>query len=447
MTRTTTRRTVLRGFGTLLALPWLETLAGRGAGATDAETARRLMVFTVPNGMPQSAWPSTGTGPSWTPSSLLAELGAHTERVSVLEGLHQFSWPGEPHHSLGMSLLTGRTTAAWSMADPAAFVSVDQVAARAIGGSTRLGSLQLGIDPPVPCGEVVAGTQPTCAGYWTTSWADANTPLLPILHPRAAFDRLVGSGDPGESADARARRQRLGHGVLDFVRADAARLRSRLSVSDRIRLDQYLTGVEEVERDLDALPSPETGPCADAEAAITSRVDLDAPMDHEAHVAVMLDLAVLAFQCDATRVVSFALGNERSDRTFPQLGISESHHALSHHGGDPAKLAALETIARWELRTFAGLLDRLLAAPEGAGTLLDASAVLFAGAMGDPHVHDPFNLPVIVAGGAGGALVPRGRVVYDTSVSMADLHLTLLQRLGVGIDSFGDGGVTTLPGI
>lgn len=428
--RPLSRRAVLRGAGACLALPWLEGMAGATGTAP-----RRLLVVTIPNGMPPDAWRSAGTGALWTPGRLLSGLGDLTSQLTVLEGLGNAITTGEPHHACSLALLTGRETPPWAVSDPRTFVSMDQVTAAAIGGATRLPSLQLGSDPAVPCGEAAAGQQPTCAGYWTPAWADGNTPLVPEVDTRRAFTRLFGE-DAGETAVARLRRQRYEQALVDRVREHAASLSARLGAADRARLDQYLTGVAELERALYAPPAPTTGACADARGAFLDHTALDSPVDVDVHVGVMLDLIVLALQCDLTRVITYALASERTDRTYPWLGVPEAHHHISHHGSDPVKLMKLETIGRWELDQVAALLRRLQATPDGDGTLLDSTTVLALCSMGEPELHDARDIPVFVAGGG---LPARGRQVL-TGQPLARLHLTLLQHLGVPVDRFGDAG-------
>lgn len=435
------RRTVLRGLGVALALPWLERMSARAT----ASSPRRLIVWHVPNGMPMHAWTPGGDGLAWTASPVLAPLDAWRDQVSILSGLDNADVPViEPHHARALGLLSGRRTLPWEAEDPAAWRTVDQLAADALSGTTAIRSLELGGEAATPCGEAAAGQVPSCAGYHTISWDGAQRPLPREVTPRRVFERLVGRP---MAADLAARQRARDVLVVDAVREDAGRLRGQLGRADQSRLDQYLTGIDEVERRLQALPPAPDGVCGTEAAALEASGLLDAPLDRTGQVDLMNELIVLALQCDRTRVVSYMLGNERSARAHPQIGISGGHHDLSHHSNVPVRLDALVSIGRWEVERFAGLLERLDAVQEPDGTLLHQSAVLLCGAMSDPDRHDRRDLPVVLAGRAGGALTPAGHLRLAEGTPLANLHLTVLRRLGVDIDRVGEEGEAEISGV
>jgi hypothetical protein len=435
------RRAMLRGLGALVALPALECMpTSRATGGA----VRRLLIWHVPNGMPMSAFHPTGEGLGWTASNILAPLEPFRDRLTLPRDLRNAcNVDLEPHHARALGLLSGRLDTPWSTPAPAAWSTVDQIAADALG-DTGIRSLELGSEGPTPCGEAAAGQVPSCSGYQTISWR-AGAALPRETSPRRVFDRLF--GDPGESPAARARRVRADQRVVDRIREDAARLQSAVGAEDRQRLDAWFTAIDEVELRLREQPPAPGDACLADAAALTARIDLDAPMSLEAQVDLMGELAVLALRCDRTRVISYMLGNERSNRPFPELGVTSSHHVISHHRGDPTALSQLETIGRWEMERFAALLTRLDAIPDANGTLLDASAVLFCSSVSDPDTHSGDDMPVILAGGGCGALAARGALRQAEVTPLANLHLALLQRLGVDVDRIGTTSTGPLAGL
>jgi hypothetical protein len=437
------RRAVLRGLGACLALPWLESV--RGARAVEVAIPRRFVVWAVPNGMPMNAWYPEVDGDQWLASPLLQPLERHRSELLVLDRLHQHTQAGsEPHIAQNSVVLAGRSAPPWTVPPGVGFQSLDQLLAAAWQHETTFPSLELTSEGTAFCSEAATGQVPSCAGYNTLSWRDASTPMPRELSPRRLFDRIFSVSDPTLSPEARARLQLKERSILDVVKADLSRLAARVSAADRLTLDRFATGVRALEGQLSQLDGPATLACSSATTSLPDSGLLDAVGDVEAHVAAMRDLIVLALQCDRSRVVSYMLGNERSDRPYPHLGIYDSHHMLSHHQGDPAKLAAIETIGRWEVEGFAGLLDQLSQIPEGDGTLLDHTLALFLSPISDPDAHGTTRLPVVLAGRGGGTVTP-GRYIGHADGALggrplADLHLTIAQRLGVPITRFGDSG-------
>lgn len=446
----TSRRTFLRGLGACVALPWLESLAPRQAWASPSPTApKRFVSFMVPNGMPMDRWHATGTGTGWTPSAILTPLTPHRDAVTLLSGIHNTLGVAgvEPHAARSVAYLTGRNEPGWTPEASSPHLSIDQLLAQSIGTSQRFPSLHLTSEGVTFCAEATGGSLPSCRPYDTVSWADAQTAIPHEFNVRRAFERLF-AAQPDANPYKAARDRRLELAVVDAVLEDAATLQRTLSHDDRQRLDQYLTGIHELERRIVAQGAIEADPvCATSATSLVDSGRVDDTSNVSDHVDVMLDLMVLAMQCDQSRVFSYMLGAARSDRPFPHLGIPESHHAISHHGGDEAKLAKLATIGTWEVAQFASFLARLEAVTEGDHTLLDQAIVLFGSPISDPHLHDHIDLPLIIGGRGGGAITPGARVVYGSPTPLARLHVTLARRMGLDISSFGDeAGVAELTG-
>ena len=422
----TTRRTILRGLGTCVALPWLEQLMPV-ARAVDAGPSR-VLLFMLPNGMPMRSWTPTITGSGWEATPMLAPIAHHRERATVITGLRQLPVSGvvESHMAASLGLLTGASVAPWALDPGVPLSSLDQRIAAHIGGETAFRSLELASEAASPCAEAIGGEAPSCDGYNTVSWADAATPLPPESSPRRAFDRVFAGVSPFETEDARRRRVLYGTSVLDAVKEDASRWAARLGSRDRARLDQYLTGVRELERRLEITAEP--GECPFAPLAPAP------PHDTPSHVGAMRDLMVAALACDQTRVISYMLGQVRSERPYPFLGIQDSHHWLSHHGDDEGRLLALEAIGAWEMAQVGLLLDQLAAVDLGGRTLLDDTLVLVYCAMSDPHSHADDDVPVVVFGGERASAGTHIQVPSDTP--FASVQLQILDTFGAPRDGF-----------
>ncbi len=437
-----TRRAVLAGFGTALALPWLEL---PGVRAASAATPKRLLIFYLPNGMIMDRWTPPDVGVGWTPSPLLTPVAGWRDRMTVLSGLDNARpHEGEAHAVCSVSALSGRATSPWRV-DRSAFVTMDHLAAAALAGPTAP-ILHLSSEGPGLCGEALSGLMPTCAPYWTTSWSDGGTPIPPEVNPRRVFDRLFAGADPAEAAEARELRLRREKSVLDFVREDAARLQAQVGREDAARVEQYFTGIRELERRLEVTPPGPGGSCDVGGQELSARYDLDSALEPEVLVEVMGELAQLALRCDHTRVVNWMLGNERSDRVYPHLGLTESHHMISHHDGRADQLEKLERVCRWEMELLDGLLAGLAATPEGETTLLDNTLVLCMTGLSEPATHSQVGLPAILAGGEVHGFAHGSHLAFE-GATLAQLHLTLLRRFGVDIDSFGDDGDEELAGV
>ncbi len=427
------RRTLLRGVGASIALPLLEQmLPGSRAYAASPPTKRLVVVF-VPNGIYMPQWTPAQTGSEYALSPILQPLAPVKDDVLVVSGLaNRPAYPDlpGPHAGGTASVLTARKILSDGRLGNG--ISVDQAAARELGKSTQFQSLELGLDSSVS-GACDGGY--SCAYLCNISWASETLQMSKDINPHAVFARLFGaSGDSGDPA----RRDQRRRSILDLVRGDAARLNEKLGKGDRRRLDEYLTGIRELERRLDR-------------AGFSSCTPGDPPppvVDMRDHTRAMFDLITLALRCDLTRVATFMIANGQSSRPFPFLGISGQHHALSHHQDEPTAIAANVAINTWEVEQFAYFLQALKASTDPVGgNLLDDSIVLFISEMGDPNTHDRLNIPVLLAGRAGGQLTPGRHLRVPTEQPLANLHLSLLNMLGVPVSRFGEDGTAPLAGL
>ena len=430
------RRAVLRGVGSTLALPLLDGMvpALTAVARSPARPTNRFGAVYVPNGMIMKSWtPATkGAGFEFTPT--LKPLESFREHLLVLSGLNsnpsitQQGQGGGVHARASTRFLTDIPPKSTQGTDLEAGISMDQIAAKVLGQHTQLASLELGLESTESAGSCDVGF--SCAYTSTISWRGPTTPL-PMEHdPRAAFERLFGDGG---STDPRARlaRMRQQRSILDSITQTAARLDRGLGPGDRLKLAEYLDAVRDVERRIQNAEEQNTQelPVVDHPVGI--------PASFDAYAKVMFDLQVLAYQSDLTRVTAFMLGREFSGRTFPEIGIPDSHHPISHHQNDPEKLAKMVKINVYHATLFAYYLDKLRATPDGDGTLLDHVTIIYGGGMSDSNAHDPHNLPILLVGGGGGRTGGR-HLVYPKGTPLANLHLTVLETLGVPVKSIGD---------
>lgn len=424
------RRTVLRGIQTAIALPFLEAMAPRSAAADVAARPKRLQVFYTPNGMMMEGFRPTTTGAGYIMPPTLAPLDGFRDRMTIITGLgHPMAAAmGDRPAGHGRScpaFLTGTHVRQTEGSDIRCGVSMDQVLARHLGEATQVSSIEAGIDQASLLGSCDIGY--SCAYTNGISWLSPTVPLPVAANPREVFERLFGDEDAGDAA-ARAAAWHRKASLLDFVREDTARLQGQLGASDRHKLEEYLDATRDVER---RIQRATTTPMATASIERPAGI----PDLFDDHVRIMIDLQVLAMQADITRVSSFMIGREICNRTYPEIGVPDSHHMLSHHGHNPEKIAKLAQINRYHMGYFAYLLRRLGEVRDGDATLLDRTLVLRGSAFGDPNEHDHMDLPVIVAGGLtkGGQhlAVPRG-------TTMSNLLLSCLQMFDVPVQSFGD---------
>jgi hypothetical protein len=430
------RRCFLGGAAVCLALPVLDSLVSR-AHADVAAVPKRLVCVYAPNGMPMHAWhPAADDETSL--SAVLDPLAPVRSHISVVSGLANApaNIDGAGHHAAGTAGFLTAARARRSEDQLEVGVSIDQVFADLVGSAARHRSFQLGLESGDGYGNCDNGF--SCAYSRNVSWSDPSTPMPKITSPALAFDLLVGGDDPTATARERARRKALRTSVLDTVLADVQRVRSRAGRDDATKLDAYLESVRELEQRIE-FPAPS---CAGAVTPGDIAVD-----DVVARAAAMRDIIVLALRCDCTRAITLMLGNSASDRDVSFLGLTGTHHGLSHHAGDPAKLAALEVVARWEMAWLADLVAALADAeePDGA-SVLDHTVLLFGSELSEPNSHRHDDLPIVLAGAAGGALHPGRNHRFDGR-PLGDLHLSILHALDVDIDEFGDDGTAPLPGL
>src|SRR5687768_1022471 len=424
------RRTFLKGAQAALALPLLDAMipAATAWAQTPAKPVPRLGFVYMPMGCDHSRWTPSGEGALTELSPILRSLEPVKNQVTVITNTRlQNSYPGTPDtsnsavRSAGFSKHTQRS-------DYYLGSTMDQIAAKQIGRDTRLPSLELAMDLNPLAG--VCNNGYACVYQNCLSWSSPTTPLPSEAHPRSVFERLFGEGG---NAAARRAALRGRASLLDSFSGDIARLKHRVGAPDRVRVDQYLDSVREIERQIQR---------AEAGAMDNDMPDLDRPVGVPAafadHAKLMFDLQILAFQADITRVISFQLTRELSNRTYPEIGVSDAHHPTSHHGNDPEKIEKISKINAFHVSLFAEFLERMKATPDGDGSLLDNTVYLYGSGMGNPSLHDHENLPILVAGGGATGLRGGRHIKYEKGTPLANLHLTLLDRVGVRLDSFGD---------
>ncbi len=423
------RRTLLRGLGASIALPMLDAMRPAFAAPTQGAAAPMRLAFVyVPNGIIMKDWTPATFGKTFELPRILRSLEPVRENILVLTGLRQNNGfalgdgPGD-HARAAVSFLTGTHPKKTSGADIQAGISVDQVAARHIGQSTKFASIELGLDDGRMTGNCDSGY--SCAYSNAISWRTPSTPMPPEVNPRAAFERLFGA-EP-ETPEVRARRERYEKSILDFV-SDATRDLSRqLGPTDRRKMDEYLSAVREIERRIQM---------AEKDSDIVPGIEKPdgVPAAFQDYSRLMFDMLYIAFQSDLTRVSSLMMGREGSQRTYREIGIADAHHPLTHHRGNPEWIEKITQINTHHMEQFAYFLGKLKSTPDGDGTLLDHTAIVYGSGLSDGNKHDHADLPVLVAGGRLGC----GHERYPRETPMNNLHLTLLDRAGVKVEALGD---------
>jgi hypothetical protein len=424
------RRTFLRGMGASVALPLLDAMVPSmtAFAKTPADPVRRLGFVYMPMGCDLPRWTPPGDGGLAELSPTLQSLSPVVDQLTVITNLElKNAYPGT--HATSNAAFLSAAKAKWTEStDYHLGTTVDQVAAKQIGHQTLLPSLELSMDLLQTVGQCDNGY--ACVYQNNLSWSSPTTPLPAEAHPRIVFERLFGEG--GSAGDRRAALRRRAS-LLDWVREDITRLQNRLGPEDRTRVGHYLDTVREVERRIQK---------AEAATADQQLPDLDRPVGVPAayadHARLMFDLQVLALQGDVTRVITFQLARETSNRTYTEIGVSDPHHPLTHHGNDPDKIARMAKINAFHVSLFGYFLEKLKSTPEGDGSLLDHSLYLYGSGMGNPNVHDHVNLPILVAGGGAGRVKGGRHIKYPEPTPLANLHLTLLERVGVRLDAFAD---------
>jgi Protein of unknown function (DUF1552) len=431
------RRWFLRGLGATVALPLLDGMipALSALAKTAAKPVRRLGVVYVPNGMNIWKWRPTGEGAAFELTPILQPLAAVRDHVLLVSGMSNQqadAIPGEGggDHSRGQAaFLTGVHAKKTQGPDFEAGVSMDQIAARELGKETQLASLELALESNDLVGGCEIGL--ACAYTGTIAWRSPTSPMPMEVDPRAVFERLFGAND---STDPRGRMERIKteRSILDSVSEDLLRLQKRLAPADRTKVTDYLDAVRDIERRIQKAEeqSHRQLPVVEQPPGI--------PGTFEEHITLMFDLMALAYQTDLTRVSTFMIGREQSTRTYPEIGVPEPHHPVSHHQQRPEYLEKLARINVLHMQMFASFLEKLKATPDGDGTLLDNSMILYGSGLSNPDDHNHHDLPILLAGGGAGHMKGGRHLKCALDTPLANLHLTVLDKMGVPLDRLGD---------
>jgi hypothetical protein len=429
------RRTVLRGLGAAVALPLLDAmipaLSPRARAAV--KPAHRFQAFYVPNGMAMEYWTPRGEGTDFELSPILEPLAAYRNQMLVLSGI-KANW-NYIHAGASGSFLTGTARGGRNEVEIIADVSMDQILARHFAAETQVASLELSMDAPANAGACTGNL--SCVYTHTLSWRSPTQPLPMEWNPRAVFEKLFGDSGSTESA-AREARLRQHKSILDSVAEKLAQLKNELGPRDQVKIGEYADAIRDVERRIQR--AEEQG---DVELPAMEQPQ-GAPPVFEDHLALMLDLQLLAFQSDLTRVISFMIGKEQSARPYPQIGVPEAHHPLSHHNNVPELIAQMSKINRYHTQLFAQYLAKLRATPDGDGSLLDHTTILYGSGISNSTRHSGDNLPLLVVGGGAGRLQGGRHLTFSGQPTMANLLVTLMDKLDVPVERLG-GSTGKLP--
>jgi hypothetical protein len=431
------RRTILRGIGAGVALPLLDSMAPAlvAFDKSAAAPVNRFGAVYQPNGMNMQNWTPTGEGSAYELPPTLKPLDSFRERLLVLSGLNSkpevmaVNLPVGFHSRASTRFLSDIQPKPTEGSDLVAGISMDQIAANQLNQYTQLGSLELSLEPPDSGGAGDPGFSKVYVD--TISWRGATTPLPMENNPRTVFERMF--GDSGNTDPAsRLIRIKEQRSLLDSVVQTVADLQRGLGTGDRNKLNEFLGAIRDVERRIQKAEEQNAKelPVLDHPAGI--------PVNLTDHAKLMYDLQILAFQCDLTRVITFMLGHEFSGRTYPEIGVPDAHHAISHHQGDPERLAKLAKIDLFNSTLFAYFLGKMRSTPDGDGSLLDHAMIVYGAGMSDSNAHDPRNLPIVLAGGGCGTIKGGRHLRFAKDTPLANLHVTLLDKLGVRVDKLGD---------
>jgi hypothetical protein len=431
------RRAVLRGLGASIALPLLDGMVPALAahGNTAARPTSRFGVVYVPHGANMATWTPPMEGEAFELTPVLEPLASFRNRLLVLTGLDNkpaMALPGEPaggHGRIGGAFLTGVHAKPTEGADFEAGISLDQIVAKELGQHTQLASLEVGLESTEFAGACDAGF--SCAYTTTLSWRTPTTPLPMENNPRAVFERLFGDHDSTDPA-ARLARIRKNRSLLDAVTQEVAGLQKALGLRDRAKLTDYLEAVRDIERRIQKAEAQSTRelPVVEQPAGV--------PASFEEYAKLMFDLQVLAYQSDLTRVITFMLGKELSNRTYPEIGVPDGHHVVSHHQNKPENLAKLTKIGAYHTKLFAYFLEKLQSTPDGEGSLLDSLTMIYGSGMSDSNLHNPQRLPILLVGGGAGQIKGGRHLRYPDATPLTNLYLTVLTKLRIPVERFGD---------
>jgi hypothetical protein len=437
------RRGFLRGLGAAVSLPALEAFrplmaqgVSRALATTESGAPLRMAYLYIPNGVNLEHWRPNGTTASYKMGSTFEPMERHRKDFQIFTGFEQqfaaAGGDGPGDHARGTAtFLTSARARKTAGSDINLGVSIDQVAARAVQNLTRLPSLELSADGVRKSGHCDSGY--SCAYQFNLSWRSENQPMTPESKPRAVFERLFGAGDVRERAKSIGMRQATKRSMLDFIEADAKALHRHLGRTDQHKLDEYLTGVREIEKQIEKIeamglpPDPGVG------------APKGEPANYQEHLRLMFDMMVLAFKTDSTRISTFLMAHDGSNRSFKEIGVSDGHHNISHHQGKQDNLEKIAKIDRFYMEQLAYFLDRLKATEDVDGkSLLHNSMIVYGGCISDGNRHNHDDLPIVVAGNGGGAFKPGRHVELGENVPMANLYLRMLEEFGVKERRFGD---------
>jgi hypothetical protein len=427
-TKALSRRTILRGLGATVALPLLDAMLPAASLRARAAAApvRRFQTFYVPNGMAMEYWTPKGEGRAFELSPILEPLAPFRDQLLVVSGL-KANW-NYIHAGASGSFLTGTPRGGRNEVEIFADVSMDQILARRFANDTQVASLELAMDPPNNAGACTGNL--SCVYTHTLCWRNATQPLPMEYNPRAVFEKLFGDTGSTEAA-AREKRLRQQKSILDSVTEKLAALRKQLGPGDQDKMNQYTESVRDVERRIEK---------AEQQAGL-ELPSLDEPQGvppvFEDHLALMLDLQLLALQSDLTRVISFMIGKEQSARPYPQVGVPEAHHPLSHHSNVPELIARMSKINRYHTELFSKYVARLRATPDGDGSLLDHMTILYGAGISNSNAHSGDNLPILLVGGGAGTLKGGRHLIYTDKPPMANLLVTLMDKQDVPVERLG----------
>jgi len=450
------RRTFLKGMGAVIALPALDAMtpafaargfgeAGAAASARSGAAPLRLAFTYVPNGVTMADWTPKGEGAEFAYSRILKPLEPFRDDTLVVSGLAHRTGnalgdgPGD-HARAAASYLTGVHPKKTAGADIQSGISVDQIAAQHLAGQTRFSSLEFGCDDSRTVGNCDSGY--SCAYTNSLAWRGPATPMPPETNPRLVFERLFGDIDTSVPPETRARRLIHRRSILDLVTERTAQLIADVGPSDRRKLDEYLSSIREIERRIERAERDLTG--------LTPGIDkpTGVPVLYADYVNLMFDLQIVAFQTDSTRVVTMMMGREGSMRTYPEIGVPDPHHPLTHHRNNPEWVEKVTIVNTMHAELFAGFVRKMQATPDGDGTLLDHSMLVYGSGLsdGNKHLHD--DLPVAIVG-RGGDFRLGQHLVYPKDTPMTNLYLTVLDRMGVHEERIGDstGRIEHLTGV
>lgn len=436
MARSISRRQVLRGMGTALALPMLEgalPLSALAQSLRPAQRPNRIAFLFVPNGVNMEHWTPATEGALDTLPTVLEPLQPLKSEFQVLTGLAQRNafalgdGPGD-HARSSAAWLTGVHPKKTAGSDIQNGISADQVASQHIGGRTRLPSLELGCERGAVSGNCDSGY--SCAYSSSISWRSPTTPMPKEVNPRMVFERLFGDSELAEESLQKRRKQRIS--ILDLVAEDAAELKRKLGSRDKLKIEEYFTSVRDIESRLERMEESE------AKLVKMGQKPTGVPSDYGEHVRLMGDMMILAFQADLTRISTFMFANEGSNRNYRNIGISDGHHDISHHGKQVEKLEKKRRIDRFHVEQLAYILNRMRSIREVEGTLLDNTMLLYGGGIGDGDRHNHDDLPILLAGRGAGKLMPGRHVRFRQGTPLNNLFLSMLDKVGVDVEQLGD---------